>query len=155
MNIDRREMLSVCAVLPFVGFYFDNPKTVQFSQYIGPGKNNVIDPAWADRIFEKFKAKKIDEFNNGVRTRSIDLSRHPCKTKRQVVEGCYLSKEHVEWFSSCLAKDYIWYGNVDLVKDTMHFVDGRVKTDYYLDCSDSATILRLADVCDRPTKRLF
>ena len=146
MNIDRREMLSLCAVLPFVGFSSDNQKKVQFSQYIGPGKRNRIDQVWADWIIEKSKAPKdICWESDSTEKYDGDTSTFAKSIYRELVKGCYLSKEHSEWFTSPRQpwrENYLWYGDVNLVKDTIHLMNGSVKTFYYICRGDAAIILR-------------
>lgn len=143
-------MLGVGIALPFVEFSHQNPNFVKFSKYVGPVVSklyevessklvwdsrvkNIIDPVWAEETISKFKPEK-----RTIRFGDVDDLKCLCIV-RERVEGCYLSKNQPEWFTAGNESDlenwkenFFWYGDVTLVKDTIHFKDMSVKTDYYL-----------------------
>lgn len=152
MDLTRREMLLSCAALPLVGMptaslpdqrgFYQPPKVVRFSDYTGPGQKNPINPKWAEFIFANFEYEEYSIECSGEVTKRID---------RQIVEGCFLQKSQPEWFTAGAKtnpdhwkEQYLWYGDVRLVKDTWHLADGRVNVQYYHCRGDNAIALRRA-----------
>lgn len=154
MELNRREMLAACAAIPFGTYTASQPggdqrewfqpyKVVRYISYEGPGKKNSINPKWAEFIFTECEYEEYCIQCNGEVTKRID---------RQIVDGCFLPESQPEWFTAGAEtsldhwkEQYLWYGDVRLVKDVWHLTDGRVKVDYYLCRGDNAIILRKAN----------
>jgi len=153
MELTRREMLRACAAIPLglpttflhessdqrdLNCVYQPPKVVRFSNYQGPGKSNRINSDWAEFIFANYECEECSIKGGNKKITKMVM---------QFVEKCFLPKFQPEWFTDARdnwKEQYIWYGDVRLVKETFYLTNGHVKVDYYCCRGDDAVILRRA-----------
>jgi len=135
-------MLYGCLAFPFVGLLKqqDDPFTIQYTNWQGPGKPNKVNAEWADYIIAHHKT---NHYQYSIH-RYIDTVREYC-------DKVWLPESFQEWFTGKPSdEEYLWYGKSELVKDTMYLQNGSVKVAYYICRGENSIRGRKATANDLP-----
>jgi hypothetical protein len=129
--ISRRDVLKALpalAVAPsLLGSVAAAPvaNVVQFSKWLGIGKDHAINESWADRWLE------------GGETHLVDLEDNDNLTILRCTREAWLPEEYADYFTS--SGNHIWHGPVRLVRDLIHRRrDNHTWANYYTCRSDES-----------------